>query len=92
VLGHLGDALRARVDRPVPIVEVTPRTLAATVERVLDDRGWAREEAGKGPGFVGAVHDGRRSAAVLAPFLGRTTTTSVGGPSPDPEPAEVTGL
>jgi len=92
VLGQLGDALRARVDRPVPIVEVTPRSLAETVERVLDDRDWAREEAGKGPGFVAAVHDGRRSAAALARFLGRTTTTSVGGTHPDPEPAEVTGL
>ena len=101
VLGRLGDALRSRVDREVPIVEVTPRTLAETLERVLDDRDWARDQAGKGPAFVGAVHDGRRSAAALAPFLGRPTpgrstpdrsTPAVGMPHPDPDPAEVTGL
>jgi len=90
VLGHLGDTLRDRVDRTVPIVEVTPGTLAETVERVLDDRVWAREEARKGPAFVDAVHDGRRSAAALARFLG-TTTTNVGGSPLDPETAEVTG-
>jgi glycosyltransferase involved in cell wall biosynthesis len=91
VLGHVGDALRHRVDRDVPVVEVTPRTLAEVVERVLDDRGWAREQAARGPGFVRAVHDGRRSAAVLAPFLGRTADAGAARPgSGSTEPAEVT--
>jgi hypothetical protein len=72
VLGHLGDALRSRVDRTVPVIEVTPRTLAGVVELLLDDRDWARAQAAQGPEFVRAVHDGRRSAEVLAPFLGRT--------------------
>ncbi|HEY6794018.1 MAG TPA: glycosyltransferase family 4 protein, partial [Kineosporiaceae bacterium] len=77
VLGHLGDALRRRVDRPVPVVEVTPRTLAEVVEHVLDDREWARGQAAAGPGFIRSVHDGRRSAAVLAPFLGRSADGDV---------------
>jgi hypothetical protein len=71
VLGHLGAALRGRVDVLVPVVEVTPATLAQVVERVLDDRQWARESAAQGPAFVTSVHDGRRSAGVLAAFLRR---------------------
>jgi hypothetical protein len=88
VLGHLGRVLRHRVGRPVPVVEVTPRTLSEVVEQVLDDRGWAREQAEQGPGFVRAVHGGGCSAAVLAPFLGRTADT--GGMPPGSESAEVT--
>jgi glycosyltransferase involved in cell wall biosynthesis len=88
VLGHLGDTLRRRVDQDVPVVEVTPRSLAEVVERVLDDRDWAREAAAAGPAFVRSVHDGRRSAGVLAPFLGLPQT--VGQPGPDPEPVRGT--
>jgi hypothetical protein len=74
VLGHLGDALRRRVGEPVPVIEVTPTALAEVVEHVLDDRDWARAQAAAGPAFVRSVHDGRRSAAALAPFLGRRPT------------------
>ena len=88
VLGHLGEALRDRVGRPVPVVEVTPRTLAEVMEHLLDDREWARASAFEGPDFVRAVHDGRRSASVLAPFLGRPTDAGV--TDPGPESAEVT--
>ena len=88
VLGHLGEALRSRVGRPVRVVEVTPRTLAEVVERVLDDREWARAQARQGPEYVHSLHDGRRSAAVLAPFLGRPTSAGVSDPGP--ETAEVT--
>jgi len=83
VLGHLGDTLRRRVDLPVPIVEVTPRTLSEVVEQLLDERDAAREQAAQGPSFVRAVHDGRRSAAVLAPFLGRTADAEGACPRPD---------
>jgi glycosyltransferase involved in cell wall biosynthesis len=86
VLGHLGDSLRDRVGRPVPVVEVTPPNLADTIERVLDDRAWARRQAAAGPEFVATLHDGRRSAQVLAPFLGRGATT-VGAGSSDPTSA-----
>jgi glycosyltransferase involved in cell wall biosynthesis len=70
VLGHLGDSLRALVDHPIPVIEADPRTLQDVVERLLDDPDAARKVAAQGPGFVAAVHDGRRSAQVLAPFVG----------------------
>jgi len=76
VLGHVGDALRSRVPAEVPVVEVTPATLAETVQRVLDEPDWARGRAGCGRSFVETWHDGRRSAAVLAPFLGRASEVS----------------
>ncbi len=73
VLGHLGESLRARVieavGEDVPVVETTPDTLAETMQRVLDDPAWASKSASAGTGFVRRVHDGRRSATVLAPFL-----------------------
>ena len=81
VLGHLGDSLRDRVPVPVPVTEVDPVTLAGRIEAVLDDREAARAAAAAGPDFVSALHDGRRSAAVLAPFLG------VPAPAPAPLPA-----
>jgi glycosyltransferase involved in cell wall biosynthesis len=78
VLGHLGDSLRARVGRPVPVIEATPATLGGVMQRLLDEPDWGREAAQAGPGFVNRVHDGRRSAAVLAGFLG------VPAPAPGP--------
>ena len=78
VLGHLGDPLRDLVGHPVPVVEANPRTLAAVVEQVLDDRDGARKAATAGPAFVAEVHDGRRSAEVLAAFL---ATPADGAPS-----------
>lgn len=75
VLGNVGEDLRSRVGLAVPVVETTPATLGSVLERVLDDRDWARAQAARGPGFVAEVHDGRRSAAVLEGFLGVT-----GGP------------
>jgi len=74
VVGHVSEQVRAHVRRTtgldVPVLEATPDTLAAVVEGVL-----ARPEAheilaARGPAFVAAVHDGRFSAEVLAPFLG----------------------
>ncbi len=76
VLGHLGDPLRDLIDHPVPVIEANPRTLAAVVEQLLDDRDAARKTAAQGPAFVAEVHDGRRSARVLAPFL---ATSADGG-------------
>jgi hypothetical protein len=90
VIGHLGDTLRGRVAVSVPVLEATPTTLAEVVQRVLDDRDWARSRAAEGPGFVTRVHDGRRSAEVLADFLGRRMA-SAGSPGPGAEPLEVPG-
>lgn len=80
VLGHLGDALRGSVEVPVPVIETTPRTLDDVVERLLDDRDAARDAAAVGPGFVAEVHDGRRSAAVIANFLGAQPADDEGAP------------
>lgn len=73
VLGHLGQPLRDRVREltgaEVPVVEATPRSLGEVMQQVLDDRDGARRAAASGPGFVTEMHDGRRSAGVLASFL-----------------------
>jgi glycosyltransferase involved in cell wall biosynthesis len=69
-ISHIHDRVRARVPDPIPTIEATPDTLAAVIEKVLDDRDAARETAAQGPAFVRRWHDGRRSAAALAPFLG----------------------
>ena len=92
VLGHVGDVLRSRVPAEVPVVEVTPATLAETVQRVLEEPDWARDRAARGRAFVETWHDGRRSAAVLAPFLDRAPGASPGAvgrsPSGDEEMGE----
>jgi len=68
------------------VIEANPRTLAAVVEQLLDDRDAARKAAAQGPGFVAEVHDGRRSAQVLATFLGTfqgaSFDTTAGGVAP----------
>ncbi|HEX3004626.1 MAG TPA: hypothetical protein VHO27_10460, partial [Angustibacter sp.] len=74
VLGHVGDTLRERVPEPVPVVEVTPDTLVAVLERLLADPDEARARAAAGPAFVSRFHDGRYSAEVLRDFLGESPT------------------
>lgn len=73
VLGHLGQPLREAVQAltgaEVPVLEATPRSLGEVMQQVLDDRDGAARAAASGPGFVTEVHDGRRSAGVLASFL-----------------------
>ncbi|GGK67710.1 glycosyltransferase [Ornithinimicrobium pekingense] len=73
VLGFVGDRVRERVrdltGLDVPIVEITPETLADVLGSTLDDRDTARSRATLGPAFVREVHDGRRSAAVLGAWL-----------------------
>ncbi|MGJ6980652.1 glycosyltransferase [Aestuariimicrobium soli] len=70
VIGHLGDVTRAGMEEAPPIIDATPSTLDEVVRRVVADRDWARERAGAGRPFVEQWHDGRRSAAQLAGFLG----------------------
>jgi hypothetical protein len=73
VVSFVGQSVRARAramtGRDVPIIEATPVTLVEVVENILDDRNAARSVAAAGPIFVAENHDGRRSAAALAPFL-----------------------
>jgi glycosyltransferase involved in cell wall biosynthesis len=77
VVSFVGDTVRARAreitGREVPIVEATPATLVEVLEKILDDRDAARDAAAAGPSYVRENHDGRRSAAALAPFLTGTS-------------------
>ncbi len=69
VLGHVHERVRRRVPREVPILETTPETVESVLRGVLADREGARAVAAQGPAFARELHDGRRSARVLAPFL-----------------------
>ncbi|WP_157087293.1 hypothetical protein [Piscicoccus intestinalis] len=73
VLAYLGEPVRERIRADtgleVPIVEVTPETLSPALERLLADRAWARSRAAEGSSYAYGVHDGARSAAVLAGWL-----------------------
>lgn len=69
VLAYLGEPVRERIRAAtgleVPVVEVSPDTLLETVQRLVDDRRPSRARADAGPGYVRALHDGRRSAGLL---------------------------
>lgn len=73
VIGHVNEGARqvasAAAGAPLPIVEATAATLEAVIRRVVADREWATEAAAAGPAYVRSLHDGRRSAEVLRPFL-----------------------
>lgn len=70
VSGHVRDRVRAETGHDLPIVDVTPDTLERTIRDIVADPDRDRATAEAGPAFVDAVHDGRRSAAVLSGFLG----------------------
>ena len=72
VLSYVGDRVRSRVPAELPIVEVTPQTVEDVIMSFLQDRDAGREQAAKGREYVRQVHDGRRSADVLARFVGAT--------------------
>jgi ABC-type glutathione transport system ATPase component len=73
VVSFVGDTVRGRVRQltgdELPIIEAAPGTLVEVIEKILDDRAAARDVASAGPLSVREHHDGRRSAAALAPFL-----------------------
>ena len=68
VVGRADAGTRDRVPREIPIVDVTPSTLCATMREILANRGKYQAIAAEGPGFVREFHDGRRSAEVLRAF------------------------
>ncbi|MGN6334393.1 MAG: glycosyltransferase [Motilibacteraceae bacterium] len=78
VLAHVHPRVRERLPRELPVVEADPATLEQVLRAVLADRERYREVAAAGVTYATDVHDGRRSAAVLAPWLGAR---------PRPEPA-----
>jgi hypothetical protein len=74
VLGHVAESVRDRVQQEtglrLPIVETTLVDVPATIRRIAGERDRFHEVARAGAAFARAVHDGRRSAEALAPFLG----------------------
>ena len=76
VIGHVDEATRDIVRQAtgleVPIVEATVRTLDAVLRTLAADRSPVADGRAAALDFVHAVHDGRRSAAALAEFLGAT--------------------
>lgn len=74
VMGHVDDRTRAEVsDRTgldLPVHEATVVSLEGELRRFAADPAAFAELRPAGPAFVAAVHDGRRSVAALAPFLG----------------------
>lgn len=75
VVVHLHEQVRQAVRQAagleIPIVSATPATLERVLRDVVARPEHYRAIAAQGPAFVAAVHNGRLSAAALAPFLGR---------------------
>lgn len=73
VMSHVDDRtraeVRARTGLDLPIHEATIQSLEGELRRYVADPDAFAEIGAAGPAFVAAVHDGRRSAAALAPFL-----------------------
>ncbi|MGN6245909.1 MAG: hypothetical protein ACTHQ3_19845 [Motilibacteraceae bacterium] len=70
VLAHALPEVLARYGEDVPLVLVDPTTLSEVVADVVARREHFAQVAARGPEFVRRHHDGRRSAAAIAPFLG----------------------
>jgi glycosyltransferase involved in cell wall biosynthesis len=70
VVGHLDEGAATRYPSPPPVVDATPATLEAVVRRLAADPGLRRDLAQSGRKFAEEVHDGRRSALVIAEGLG----------------------
>ena len=74
VMGHIEEATRAEVHErtglELPIHEATIETLEAELRRAAAEPQQFELVRAAGPAFVEEVHDGRRSAAALASFLG----------------------
>ena len=75
VVAHVADRVRDRIGRDLPIVEATPETLTSVIEHVISEREESRTLAIRGTAFAHDVHDGRRSAGVLASFFDRPLRT-----------------
>lgn len=74
VIGHVSPETRAVVEHAtghvLPVVEATPETLEETLRRLVAGPELRRTAAQAGPAFIRSVHDGKRSAGILAKILG----------------------
>ena len=82
VIGHVSQGVRdevfARTGQQLPIVQATPDDLEAVVRQLVAHPQHGQQTAKLGREFVVAQHDGRRSAAALAEFLGVQAPPHVG--------------
>jgi hypothetical protein len=69
-ISYLHESTLEHLPADVPVVNANPDSLAQTLERVVAEPDAARALAARGPAYVEEHHDGRRSARVLADFLG----------------------
>ena len=73
VMGHVDRDTRAevlnRTGLRLPVHEATVESLEGELRLFAAERSAFADVQSAGPGFVAAVHDGRHSAAALAPFL-----------------------
>ncbi|MGW1997883.1 glycosyltransferase [Embleya sp. NPDC001921] len=67
---YLHESATAHLPSDPPIRGADPNSLAEVLEEVIAEPDAARELAARGPAYVAEHHDGRRSARVLADFLG----------------------
>ena len=68
-VAHLPDHVRARFPMNPPIVEASRTTLEEVIRDICNRREHYLEIAQRGPSFSRDMHDGRRSASILAEFL-----------------------
>lgn len=73
VVGNVDDHVRrlvsARTGRELPIVQADPSTIADVLRAIVADPAKYRSIAAHSADFAREVHDGRRSAEALLPFL-----------------------
>lgn len=74
VIGHVDSSTRSRVREhtglELPVLEATIESLESELRKATTEPEAHATLKIAGPAFVEAVHDGRRSAAAIAPFLG----------------------
>jgi len=79
VVSYVGEHVRAHVRSStgfdLPVIEADTTTLAEVLTSLVEDPESARERAARGVEFVRAMHDGRRSAEVLHPWLTDVSAT-----------------
>lgn len=73
VVSHVSQLTRSHVADAgfgeLPILEATPETIEDVIAGLLTDRDAARAQAAAGRRFTQTLHDGRRSAQILADHL-----------------------
>ena len=80
VVGHVHESVRRGLPRPLPLVEWTAATFDAVLDTLLADHERRASVGQEGSEYVRQVHDGRRSAAVLAAALGLGEGAATTGP------------